>query len=189
MTRSDDVFLTLEERGSIANDVDPTRNPIFISVHANVSFAEPTQGYETYYLSLEAVGEKARDVASRENSVLSFETEGESGYVEEIINRLVDIQYRRESMLLAEYIQGGLDRRVGAEGMNRGVKGAYFYVLKESKMPAVLVEIGFVTNREEALRLQEPDYQERIARGISDGIEAFLTAFEKSEGFTINTTN
>lgn len=185
LTRESDTFLSLEERGLVANGIDPGINPIFISVHANVSHAQNTSGFETYYLSLEPFGEKARDVASRENSVLDFETERASDYIQEIMNHLVDVEYRRESMLLAEYIQGGLERRISNESENRGVKGAFFYVLKESKMPAVLVEIGFVTNDEEAMRLQQSDYQKRIARGISDGIEEFVTAFEKTEGFTM----
>jgi len=186
LTRRDDIFLSLEDRGSVANGIDPVKNPIFISIHANVSFSTNSRGYETYFLSLDAVGDDARDVASRENSVLHFEIEDSNDYIGEIINRLVDIEYRRESMLLAEYIQSGLEHRVDSKSKNRGVKGAFFYVLKESKMPAVLVEIGFVTNEEEAVLLQQSDYQKRIARGISDGVEEFITAFTKTEGFTRN---
>ena len=186
LTRRDDAFLSLEDRGRMANGIDPVKNPIFISIHANVSFSTNSRGYETYFLSLDAVGDDARDVASRENSVLNFEIEDSNDYIGEIINRLVDIEYRRESMLLAEYIQSGLEHRVGSESKARGVKGAFFYVLKESKMPAVLVEIGFVTNEEEAVLLQQSDYQKRIARGISDGVEEFIKAFNKTEGFTRN---
>jgi N-acetylmuramoyl-L-alanine amidase len=186
LTRRDDIFLSLEDRGSMANGIDPVKNPIFISIHANVSFSTNSRGYETYFLSLDAVGDNARDVASRENSVLHFEVEDSNDYIGEIINRLVDIEYRRESMLLAEYIQNGLEHHVDSESNNRGVKGAFFYVLKESKMPAVLVEIGFLTNKEEAALLTQSDYQKRIARGISDGVEEFITAFSKTDGFTQN---
>jgi N-acetylmuramoyl-L-alanine amidase len=184
LTRGEDTFLSLEERGRMANSIDPAKNPIFISIHANVSFSPSVRGYETFYLSLDAVGEEAREVASRENSVLDYEIENSGDYISEIINRLVDIEYRRESMILAEYIQNGMEHRVDTESENRGVKGAFFYVLKESKMPAVLVEIGFVTNREEAGLLQQSEYRSRVARGISDGVEEFITAFEKSNGFT-----
>jgi N-acetylmuramoyl-L-alanine amidase len=184
MTRTDDSFLSLEERGAVANRIEPHLNPIFISVHANVSFAPETAGYETYFLSLEPLGERARDVSYRENSVLDFEFENGDDHLQDILNHLVDIEYRRESRLLASHIQGGLERRMGGESENRGVKGAFFYVLKESKMPAVLVEIGFVTNKAEAQRMLETDYQRRIARGIADGIEEFVSAFLKTEGFT-----
>ena len=184
LTRSDDTFISLEDRGEMANSIDPGNNPIFISIHANVSFSSKSRGYETYYLSLEAVGDDAREVAERENSVLDFEIENSDDYVSQIINRLVDIEYRRESMRMAEYIQEGIERHVETGSKNRGVKSAFFYVLKESKMPAVLVEIGFLTNEAEAELLQKDDYQKRIVRGVADGIEAFITAFEETEGFT-----
>jgi N-acetylmuramoyl-L-alanine amidase len=184
LTRNDDTFHSLEERGTKANNIDPGQNPIFISIHANVSFSSKAKGYETFYLSIEAVGDEAREVAQRENSVLDFENEHTGDYVGEIINRLVDIEYRRESMLMAEYIQEGIERYVETGSKNRGVKSAFFYVLKESKMPAVLVEIGFLTNEEEAALLNQSDYRKRIVRGVADGIEDFITAFEKTEGFT-----
>jgi len=184
MTREDDHFLSLEERGEIANVVDPDRNPIFISIHANVSFVPDTYGYESYFLSIDPFGEKARDVASKENSVLYFEIDNYNEYLKEIINRIVDIEYRRESMLLAEHIQKKLGAAVSAESVDRGVKSAFFYVLKSAKMPAVLVEIGFVTNRDEALRMLKQEYQKRLIRGIADGIEDFVTDFRQTKGFT-----
>jgi N-acetylmuramoyl-L-alanine amidase len=184
LTRSDDTFISLEDRGEMANSIDPGKNPIFISIHANVSFSSKTKGYETFYLSLEAMGDDAREVAARENSVLDFEIENSDDYVSEIINRLVDIEYRRESMRMAEYIQEGIERYVDSGSENRGVKSAFFYVLKESKMPAVLVEIGFLTNEAEAELLQKDEYQKRIVSGVADGIEEFITAFEETEGFT-----
>jgi N-acetylmuramoyl-L-alanine amidase len=184
LIRRDDIFLSLEERGEFANGIDPVKNPLFISIHANVSFAPNTKGYESYFLSIDSSDEKARDVALRENSVLQFEVENYDDHLIEIINRIVDIQYRRESMLLADYIQAGLEKRVGGDSENRGVKSAFFYVLKASKMPAVLVEIGFVTNEREAENMLQKDYQRRLARGISDGIEDFIRTFHKSNGFT-----
>jgi len=186
LTRSDDTFISLEERGSMANSIDPGKNPIFISIHANVSFSSKARGFETFYLSFEAVGDDAREVAMRENSVLDFEIKDAGDYIGEIINRLVDIEYRRESMLLAEYIQEGVEHYVDSGSKNRGVKSAFFYVLKESKMPAVLVEIGFLTNEEEATLLQQTDYRKRIVRGVADGVEEFITAFDETKGFTKN---
>jgi N-acetylmuramoyl-L-alanine amidase len=184
MTRKDDCFLSLEERARIANSTDPAKNPIYVSIHANVSFSASTKGYESYYLSLEPVNEEAREVASRENSVLGFEIENYNDYLKEIINRIVDIEYRRESMKLAGLIQDGIENSVGKKSPNRGVKNAFFYVLKAVKMPSVLVEIGFVTNSEEAVRLREPEYERTIARGVAEGIVEFADLFSKTEGFT-----
>ncbi len=184
MTREDDRFIPLEERGRIANEVDPSRNPIFVSVHANVSFTPGTSGFESYFLSIDPFGEKARDVAQKENSVLNFEIEDYNEYIQEILNRIVDIEYRRESMRLAGNIQRRLRGTIGGQSEDRGVKSAFFYVLKASKMPAVLVEVGFVTNKNEALNLQTSEHQKKIAKGIALGIEDFVNDFRESKGFT-----
>ncbi|MFW6181148.1 MAG: N-acetylmuramoyl-L-alanine amidase [Spirochaetota bacterium] len=184
MTREEDRFLTLEERGEIANRVDPRDNPLFVSVHVNVSFSERSRGYESYYLSLDPFGEQARDVASMENSVLAFEIEDYSAYLREVVNRIVDVEYRRESMKLAHAIQKGMARSSGSPEHDRGVKGAFFYVLKMAKMPGVLVEIGFITNAEEAANLADPAYQGVLARGIADGVGQFMHAFRQTGGFT-----
>lgn len=184
MTREEDRFITLDERGETANRVDPRNNPLFVSVHANVSFSEKTRGFESYYLTLDPFGEQARDVASMENSVLAFETEDYSAYLREVINRIVDVEYRRESMQLARFIQGGMRGTPGGADYDRGVKGAFFYVLKTAKMPAVLVEIGFITNQDEGKKLGEPDHQRNLARGIAEGIGQFMTAFSQTKGFT-----
>jgi len=184
MTRQDDHFLSLEERARIANGTDPAKNPIFVSIHANVSFSASTKGYESYYLSLEPVNEEAREVASMENSVLGFEIENYNDYLKEIINRIVDIEYRRESMKLAGLIQDSIENSVEMKSPNRGVKNAFFYVLKAVKMPSVLVEIGFVTNSEEAVLLQEPGYERTIAKGVAEGIIEFTALFNRTEGFT-----
>jgi len=184
ITREKDDYISLEERGNAANDIDPDKNPIFISIHANASFKKDTYGFETYFLSLEPASEEAREVALMENSVFSSEIDKYSGYLQEIMNRIVDVEYRRESMKLAEYIQKRLVGSVGNESIDRGVKSAFFYVLKASKMPSVLVEIGFVTNRGESHRLTKQEYQRKIARGIADGIEDFIDLFRRTEGFT-----
>jgi N-acetylmuramoyl-L-alanine amidase len=184
ITRDKDIFLSLEERSEIANSANPINNPIYISIHANVSFNSSTRGYESFYLSLEPYNDDARDVASMENSVLEFEIENYNEYLKEIINRIVDIEYRRESMKLAELIQEGLEEHVKNESPDRGVKSAFFYVLKAVKMPSVLVEIGFITNPEEASKLQTSEYEAKIVKGIADGIEDFTVIFSQTEGFT-----
>jgi N-acetylmuramoyl-L-alanine amidase len=184
VTRSEDRFLSLEERSRVANDTDPTKNPIYISIHANVSFSVSTHGFESYYLSIEPYDEEAREVASMENSVLGFEIEDYNEYLREIINRIVDIEYRRESMKLAQFIQSGIEGSVGEVSASRGVKSAFFYVLKAVKMPSVLIEVGFVTNPKEAERLLKPEYERKIAKGIAEGIIDFTETFSRTEGFT-----
>jgi len=184
MTREEDEFVSLEKRSEISNNIDAEHNTIFISIHSNVSFKANSKGFETYFLSLEPENEEARDVASMENSVLNFEIQNYNEYLKEIINRIVDVEYRRESIKLATYIQDKLKENIGDESVDRGVKSAFFYVLKEVKMPSVLVEIGFVTNSDEAKRLLDKNYQKRVAKGIAEGIGEFITVFRETEGFT-----
>jgi len=184
ITRESDMFLSLEERGRFSNTTDPDENALFISIHANASFDPESRGFETYYLSLSPLDEEARSVASMENSVLTYENENYDEYLVEIINRIVDVEYRRESMRLASYIQKQLGSVIGKESVDRGVKNAFFYVLKSSKMPGALVEIGFVTNKEESMKMLRDDYQKKIARGITEGISDFISEFRRTEGFT-----
>lgn len=184
MTRENDSFVPLEQRGELANSIEPARNPLFVSIHANVSYDSDSSGYESYYLSIDSFGESARDVAMKENSVLKYEINNYNEYLKEIINRIVDVEYRKESMLLANYIQKRLRESVESESIDRGVKSAFFYILKTVAMPAVLIEVGFVTHKEEAKKLLDPEYQNRVARGIASGIEDFLLTFQKTAGFT-----
>ncbi len=184
ITRNDDRFIPLEGRAKIANSVEPSLNPVYVSIHANVSYNKKTLGYETYYLTIDPKGEEARKVADMENSVINYESIENKKYLDDIINRIVDIEYRRESIKLANNIQNSISDEVGSVSINRGVKGAYFYVLKAVKMPSVLIEIGFITNRMEALNLTSKKYQKKLAKGIVDGIEEFIDEFEKTNGFT-----
>jgi N-acetylmuramoyl-L-alanine amidase len=184
LTRSDDSFITLEERSEAANSLDPSKNAVFVSVHANVSLDPKARGFESYYLSVDSYDETSREVASMENSVLSFEMDNYSTYLREIINRIVDVEYRRESSMLAGFIQDRMGGSLGRESVDRGVKNAFFFVLKSVKMPSVLVEMGFVTNSEEAERMLDADHRKKIARGIADGIVEFTTVFRRTQGFT-----
>jgi N-acetylmuramoyl-L-alanine amidase len=183
VTRDKDVFLTLEERSEIANRIEPEKNPVYVSIHANVSLDVKADGFESYFLSQESYDETAREVASMENSVLSFEMDNYGSYLKDIINRILDIEYRRESNVLAGNIQQGLSVSLGKEG-DRGVKSAFFYVLKAVKMPSVLVEVGFVTNRDEVKKMLTPEHRKRVARGIAEGITDFVNTFRRTEGFT-----
>lgn len=184
MTRKDDTFVSLEERSKIANENNDRGNSIFISIHANVALDRSSKGFESYYLSLHPFGENARNVAEIENAVINYENKPYADYLEEVLNRVVDVEYRKESMRLASYINQGITRMVDKVTLNRGVKGAFFYVLKESKMVAVLIEVGFITNREEAELLQNKEYQTKLSKGIASGIMDFVGEFEKTNGFT-----
>ena len=181
MTRKKDEFISLEKRAEIANQL---KDSIFISIHANVSYNKKVIGYETYYLTINPKDEISREVANKENSVINYEDVQSRKYLLDIINHIVDLEYRRESIKLAKSIQDGIKKNIGTISIDRGVKGAYFYVLKAVKMPSVLVEIGFITNRVEASHLTNTNYQKKLANGIAEGINNFIELFEETNGFT-----
>ncbi|RKX95389.1 MAG: hypothetical protein DRP84_04400 [Spirochaetes bacterium] len=181
MTRDKDEFISLEKRAEIANKLE---DAIYVSIHANVSYNKKTIGYESYYLTIDPQDEIAREVAEKENSVINYENVENKKYLMKIINHIVDLEYRRESIKLAENIQNGINKSVNSLSIDRGVKGAYFYVLKAVKMPSVLIEIGFVTNSFEASHLTSADYQKKLATGIANGINNFIETFEETNGFT-----
>ncbi len=167
LTRNKDKFVSLKNRVKIANGY---KDGFFVSIHSNSSKGKKQgpRGFEVYYLS-EEMDDWAREVAKRENANVS----------------LLDILYsenRVESIELAKAVCRGLGKE--SNFLNRGLKGANFYVLKGAKLPAVLVEVGFLSNRQEEKKLKNPVYQYRIAKGIARGIMDYKMEYEKTNGFT-----
>ncbi|MFW6082175.1 MAG: N-acetylmuramoyl-L-alanine amidase [Desulfosalsimonas sp.] len=169
LTRSKDVYLTLEERTAIAN----TKNAdLFISLHANASSNHNARGIETYFLNL-ATDEESIAVAARENAT----SEKNISELQTILDDLMRNAKVNESSRLATYIQdemwGRIDRKYGSIN-NKGVKQAPFYVLLGAQMPSVLVETAFISNKTECRRLTDPDYQEELSRGIASGVKRYI---------------
>jgi N-acetylmuramoyl-L-alanine amidase len=181
LTRTRDTLIALADRGRIAgaNGAD-----LFVSIHVNAANphwrdARGARGYETYFLA-EARTEDARRVARMENQSVRFETGGttpQGGALGYILNDLAQNEHLRESSRLAELIEASLDRSHPAEG--RGVKQAGFAVLATSYMPAVLVEVGFGSNPDEARFLTSAAGQRRVARAVADGIQRYLAEYER----------
>ena len=143
-TRQDDRFVSLPERGRIANQADAK---LFISIHANAAPSQAAHGTETYFLGTHK-SEAAERVMERENAVarLSSDADHYSGFDEQALiwQTLASSTYLQASERLASEIEAQFAERAGR--MSRGVKQAGFYVLWGASMPAVLVELGFVTN-------------------------------------------
>jgi N-acetylmuramoyl-L-alanine amidase len=184
MTRTTDTLIALSDRGRIANRA---KGDLFLSIHVN---AAPTtwrnaaagRGFETYFLA-EAKTEDAKRVEQMENESVKFETGAyapKGDPLSFIINDMAQNEHLRESNDLAESIQGEM-RRVHP-GPNRGVKQANFAVLRGSFMPAVLVEIGFGTNPEEASFISSQRGQRDLAAAISAGAVEYLTHYEQRVG-------
>lgn len=180
LTRRSDQFVSLWKRSHIAN----TENAdLFVSIHANASRAYSAHGFEVYYLS-EATDDNARALAAAENASLEFEESVFRNVSTDLRATLWDIRYtenRAESIELAKYIS----KPMGELGVRaRGVKGAGFYVLKYAKMPSVLVEVGFISNRSEEAKLKDKYYRQKLAKSIANGIFSYKKEFERTNGFT-----
>ena len=173
LTRSRDIFVPLWERGELATDWKGERPGVFISIHANaLPNRANVRGFETYFLS-EARTEHERRVAANENAPLKMDNEnGEDNDLDFILRELRNLDHQHWSSLLAELVQNEL--KVVHPGPNRGVKQGPFAVITNALMPAVLVEVGFVTNREEERLLSRSDFQIEIAKALTNAISDFF---------------
>ena len=175
-TRTGDISVPLPNRAAIATAI---RADLFVSVHLNsMPTAEArrhTQGIETYFLSADASDTHASAVAARENADrLAGEPEADpDDPVAGILSDLQDADALQSSSRLAYDIHQKLVERLGAE--DRGVKQAPFYVLAGARMPAVLLEVGFISNDDEGRKLRTREYQEKVAEAVVDGIRTFRT--------------
>jgi len=183
LTRSDDRFIELAERAEIANrELRKDVNGLFISIHVNASISSRISGFETYFLSQNPTNEEARKTATLENNVIVLENNGKGKHkyndLEYMEALMLTTQIQKESSVLADAIQQGMDKKI-TEFKSRGVHKADFYVLRGALMPAVLAEIGFITHQKEASYLKRDAYQNKIAEGISSGILKFIDKYNK----------
>lgn len=167
-TRTSDRTLALEERTAIA---EAAGGDLFVSLHANAAPRRSVHGIETWYLD-ENDERHSRDVAARENGVRPDE-------VDALQRALADLRVREasgHSRELAATVHGsivrGMRERYGPVP-DLGVKKGPFYVLFLSQMPAILVEAGFLTHREEARRLQSPRYLRALAEEMAEGLARY----------------
>jgi N-acetylmuramoyl-L-alanine amidase len=96
-----------------------------------------------------------------------------------ILNSMLEEEISVESTVLAQEILAGLDAKIGARSGNRGMRKNDWYVVRNTRMPAVLTEVGFVTNPEESMRLSDEGYLQDIAEGMYTGLRAFVARFER----------
>jgi N-acetylmuramoyl-L-alanine amidase len=171
-TRADDRTIALKDRARLAND---SNSDIFVSIHVNSIIKHTaSRGIETYYLGPPS-DPSLTQLAAAENSV--------SGYSLADMRKLLDGVYadarRDESHELASIVQHQLFNTLRASdpGLeNWGVKRAPFIVLVATDMPAVLAEVGCLSNEQEAAMLARPDYRQKIAEALFHGIRAYASA-------------
>jgi N-acetylmuramoyl-L-alanine amidase len=171
-TRSSDQFISLEQRADAANDLLKKNEDsiLYISIHANrTAFNKKAAGFEVWYLPPEVKRTllDGGDAGAKNVDILP------------ILNLMLEEEISVESIVLAREILAGIDAKIGKVTMNRGLKEESWYVVRNAKMPAVLVEVGFLSNTEEAKRLMEDAYLKDIAEGIYNGIRSFISRFEQ----------
>jgi N-acetylmuramoyl-L-alanine amidase len=168
LTRAADDVRALTDRTALANRVDAVA---FVSLHANASTVASVRGAETYYMSLDesSTDEHAAATAQLENRASG---RGRQSSLDMILWDLAQAEVLNESADLALAVQNRLNQRLGLK--DRGVKQAPFAVLTGATMPAILVEVGFLSNPDEAKQLTSADHQERLAEAIALGIDDFV---------------
>jgi N-acetylmuramoyl-L-alanine amidase len=177
LTRTADTLIALADRPHFANEWKGARPAaVFVSIHAN-SGARSAQGFETYFLS-DARTDDERRVAEMENAAVQFEKRRADAAPEldQILSGLKNDYYLRASNSLAESIQASL--ATVHPGPNRGVKQAGFRVLVGALMPAVLVEMAFISNPAEARLLGTSAFQQKVAWSLALAIDRFFDSHE-----------
>lgn len=168
LTRNDDRFVPLEDRTALANAEDAD---LFISLHMNANPSGDARGIETYYLD-NTSDEAAIRLAARENSTSRKNVSD----LQFILSDMTQNMKLEDSITLAHRLQGsavsGMTKVMG-EIKDLGVKKALFYVLVGARMPSVLVEMFFITHRQEGPAMSQPRYQDAMVDALFDGIQKY----------------
>lgn len=186
-TRKDDTYPTLKERCDFANEA---KADLFISIHANAVGSTRATGAETFVLGTHKT-ENNLKVAQKENSVIAFE----DGYEEEydfnpnspesyMIFTFMQRAYQEQSTALATLIQEQYTKRVGRK--DREVQQGPFWVLSATSMPAVLTELGFISNPDEERFLTSTEGQEYMASAIFRAVRDYKNDIDSKQSTTLN---
>ncbi|MGL5786939.1 MAG: N-acetylmuramoyl-L-alanine amidase family protein [Bacteroidales bacterium] len=183
-TRSNDRSLGLQDRADIANRA---KADLFISIHTNATKATSVRGTETYTLGLRRSDENL-EVAKRENSVILLEDDYKVKYEgfdpnsseSYIMFEMMQDKHMDQSIRMASLIQDNF--KLKARRLNRGVRQDVFLVLRNTGMPSVLVELGFISNPEEEGYLMSESGQESLSESIYHAFREFKSEYDKRNG-------
>jgi len=170
LTRERDVYLPLEERTAIANT---KKADLFVSVHANASRKRGARGIETYTFNFPS-DEETMELAARENAISTEKLTD----LQIILYDLMVTANLNESGRLAHHVQRSMCRSLNhgpSSGWDRGVKQGPFIVLLGARMPAILAEVSFISNRREERRLRSRKHRDKIAAAIVEGLTTYIT--------------
>ena len=196
-TRKTDKFVGLNDRAHMANKANAD---LFISIHTNAAKNRTARGAETFTLGIEeARTERNLEIAKRENGVIFLEDNHERTYANfnpnspesYIIFEYMQSEFVKESIHIAQYVQENLSADAGR--IDRGVRQAGFLVLNATSMPSILVELGYISNAEEAKYLASSTGQKKMSRCISQAFDKYYADLKKmnsgnqSAGNTVQT--
>lgn len=175
-TRTTDKFIPLEERTAMAN---AKAADLFISIHCNAYKDARVKGLEVYYLNL-ATDAQAVRVAARENGVSAKKISD----MQFILSDLMLNSKINESRQMASLVEKEALKKVRTQYKmsTHGTKGAFFYVLTGARMPSILVELGYLTNKQEAALLNSDKYLTLMAQGLVNGVVAYKKKLERYSG-------
>ena len=169
LTRDQDTFISLDDRVAIANGIPLQDNEatVFISIHANASFNKHVRGYEVWYLN----PEYRRTLIDQSKYQYTQE-------VIPILNAMLEEEFTSESIRMAESIMQRFDETLGSAFPSRGIKAEEWFVVRNARMPSVLVELGFLSNETDAALLTDETYLQLFSEALYKGIMDFVGEFE-----------
>lgn len=170
MSRSNDTFIPLHRRAEIAND---SKADLFVSIHSNANRVRSLNGFEVYYVA-PSVSDSKRAYAAARSDKLNLDNAHFASQDLDLKATVWDMIYtysRAESIELSRSICRITDKNMDCRII--GIKGARFEVLRGAQMPAVLIEVGFLSNHEEESKLKNSYYRQKIAESIVQGIEDY----------------
>jgi len=171
LSRNNDSYITHEDRVEKGNSFKLGKNEaiILVSIHANASLSNKNaKGFEVWYLPPDY----------RRDLIDATTVDKKTKDILPILNSMLEEEFTIESMLLAQNILDGLNASIGEKELVRGLKEEIWFVVRNAKMPSVLIEVGFVSNKEEAQKLVNKAYLKKITEGIYNGIKKFIDNFE-----------
>jgi N-acetylmuramoyl-L-alanine amidase len=175
MTRETDVFYSLEYRAEMANAVPTKDNEavIFIAIHANFNNNANARGYEVWHLN-----------SGYSRLLLPPSQNNYPEDLRRILEKMLEEEYTSESIILADCILRGLRQTLGSEVPSRGRKANDWFVVRNSRMPAVLVELGFVSNPQDAVLMTSDDGLRKLTEALYKGIVEYINKFEYQGSYT-----
>lgn len=178
LTRDRDVFIRLRDRIAIARQYDAD---LFISLHADTVANSQMKGLSVYTLSQNASDSEAQALADKENKadlIAGVDLSHESADVANILIDLAQRETMNRSAVFATSVVDSLGRQVDLLGNTHRFAG--FAVLKAPDVPAVLVEMGYLSNVEEERQLRQPDYRGKLAKALSLAVDHFFVQGQKA---------